>query len=272
MVLMHVADKLDDLPEGLRAKARQVDNKFHVPAGTDGFELEQTAGFRNTVASERERADRLASKLKMYGWRVDGEGKLTEGEDVIHVDVARDAIAKVKSGSLGEPRDIKAAREEIAREYKEKYEREKAQFDLQRQQDLAVVYENIVMREADAAVRANGGNDLTMQALLPTIKERVRVERTTDGKLYPAVYSPQGKQLISRKNGSSDPMGLAEFVATLREDPVFKPNFPSTRAGGSGATHASGGGSASGGGTNSDSSQELTGERAFAAMLEGNVA
>lgn len=250
MALYFVGDTLDDLPEALRPKHKIMDGKYQVPAGTDGYRPENADALRAAVSKEREGRKAAEKKLGVYGWHVDDEGNIREkAEGAIDPDVARDAIGKVKSGRL-EGKDGKALEEairEAKKEYEAKYAADKAALDVDRREIDAELVETFILREGEAAIKAAGGDDKTVKALLPILRQRAKVEKGQDGKRRAFLYDENGKQLISRKSGSADPMQLGEYVGLLRDDSVYRPNFPLTRAGGSGANHTTGG-SATGGG------------------------
>ncbi len=54
MAFRIVADKSEELPEGLRAQAKQVDGKFVVDSLPEGWEIGDTVGLRKFLSEERD--------------------------------------------------------------------------------------------------------------------------------------------------------------------------------------------------------------------------
>lgn len=251
MALTIVADTQKELPEALQAKAKQVDGgKFAVAVGTDGFNFENTEGLRSTVSKEREGRQKAERKLKVYGWHVDDDGNMRESaEGAIDPDLARDDRTKVKAGKLEtkEPREVEDLRKELVATFKSKTAQMEAEFTERDGKKDAQLRKHIIERDAEDAIRKVGGDENTIKVLGDVIARAARLELNARGEYVPVLYE-NGKQLISKRSGSADPMGILEFVSTLKEDKAYKVNFPLTRPGGSGADHT-GGGSAAGGGT-----------------------
>lgn len=250
MAVYIVSDKVEELPPALAKQARLDGSRYWVAEGTEGFKVENAEGLRNAVATERKHREAAERIAKKYGWSIGEDGTIADRDGrAIDPELATELIGKHKAGKLeanGAAKDTAKAIEEMRAEYDAKYARDKAELDLERKEMQAQLHEEFIQNRGREAIKAADGDDKTVTALLGVIEKQARLEKGPNGKLRAVLYSPDGKQLISRKSGSADPMGLEEFAKTLREDPAYKRNFPLTRPGGSGASHTGGGSASSG--------------------------
>jgi hypothetical protein len=242
MVLRLRADKIDEIPEGLRPKAKDVAGGGYEVADLGGYEVEKVDGLRTALGNERQVRVKLRDALRAYGYTVadDGTIKAIEGE-AIDAQVARDALEKVRTGKLQSPEAI----EDFKRQFSEKLETERAEWRRKLSVMEKAVADEFVDREAMAQIKALGGNDATAKLIMPIVRLRTKVE-LTDGRVSAVALNDKGQPIISKKSGSTDPMGIAEFVATLKQDKDYASAWPVTTAGGSGGGHQTAGGSVQG--------------------------
>lgn len=227
MPIALVADSPEELPEALRATAKEQGGKWHVAALPAGFGVENIQGLKNALADER--TARKSAEAAAKRW-----AELPEDAEPGEVKKAFEAL---KAGTLKSSKDIedyKAALEgKMAAQIKAANEA-KAKADAQ----LARL---LVDGQLTQALAAHGfGRNAAL--LTPMLREKISVEDSGDGKRV-VLKDEQGRVLISKKPGNNDPMDIAEFVAGLREQPEFKPLCETKATGGTGGA-SQGGGSA----------------------------
>jgi hypothetical protein len=242
MPLTIVADKLDEIPESLRGSAKAEGQKFVISTLPEGTTIEDTRKLRGALQDEREARKNVARKLSAYGWSISDDGtKITETADgAVDPEIARQDRAAVKAGKVGSAKDP-AEIEQLRKDLTDKFERDRAAMLQENARLEAYVADQLIEREALSHIRATGGNDDTVKVMLPLIRARTKVERQQDGSARVLVFDERGKQAISKIQGSADPMGIAEFVKSLKQDRAYAVNWPGKPTGGSGGDHATGG-------------------------------
>ncbi|MBK8100555.1 MAG: hypothetical protein IPK26_25975 [Planctomycetes bacterium] len=224
MALTLIADSLDELPEAVRKDAAQANGKFAlaVPAG---WSVEDTKGLKKALQDER-------------GARSKAEQALASFEGIDDAKAAREALEKLRAGGLKSAADIDAFKASLEKKFGE----DRAKLEGQVKAYRGQLESELVERAAIAAITAKGGGK-SLRALLPLVKQATRVEHLADGKLRVTLVNEDGSPIVTKRSGSTDPMGVDEYVEVLRDAPDLKPLFDATSAGGSGA-HSQGGGSA----------------------------
>jgi hypothetical protein len=228
------------------------DGKYRPKVKADGgYSLERTQPLRDALAVERDARKKLTAQLRLYGWTVADDGKLAEGADgAIDPEIARDAISKVKAGKLigskdpAEIEELRATLNKKAATDREQFDRERAEFTRQREDD-------VILGVAEREIRATGGNDDTVKVMLPVIRARSRAEKDSTGKWRDIALDESGRPAVTKIYGSTDPMRISELTKQLKADRAYAVNWPGKAAGGSGANHSTGG-SGQGGPQNAD--------------------
>ena len=220
MPLRLLADSLDEIPEPFRDQAEKAGEGYGV-AIPDGHSVEDVAGLRNALEDERDRRRKLASRL-------------AEFDGIDNASDARRALEQLAAGTLKDSSEVA--------DYKAQLERKVAADIETKDRALQALEEQIKEHEfgaaaRDAIARHNGNSTL----LLPILKARSQWARAEDGKLSMRIVGDDGKEMLSRRSGSTEPMGLDELVTSLKADKVYMAAFNGSGVGGSGAHHASGG-------------------------------
>lgn len=244
MPLTITADKLDEIPEGLRESAKESQGKWVVSAMREGWAIEDISGLKKTLAEERKARKDYEAKLKDF-----------EGIDDPHT--ALDALEKLRAGGLKSSKEIEEFKKALEAKVAKDLQTANAERDSYRGQAEQLLVDSQLR---DALAKA-GANALGMEYLPDRIKARhVKVERDQSGKLSVQLLDRDGKQMISGKAGSGDPMTFAEFVTGLKSDASNAAFFNGSGAGGAGASsqHAGGVRAAQSQGNNL-SSRELLG-------------
>lgn len=247
--LKAVLGSLDSIPESLRDLYAKQENGSYLLQVEDvgGVRLENSDALRGALTNEREARKRVSARLSQYGWLVSEDGaRIVEGPDgAVEPEIARTSIAAVKAGRAvpsKDPQEIEDLRKQIT----DKAARDKAEMEEELRIGMEYVHQILVDDEIAKQVRASGGTDDTIKAMLPIIKPSVRVEKGPDRKPRVYIVDEKGTQRISKKYGSTDPMTIGEFVPTLKGDRAFAFAWPGKATGGSGADQPTGG-SATGG-------------------------
>lgn len=237
MAFRIVADKSDELPEGLRAHAKQEGDRWVVSSLPEGWGIEDVSGLKQTLSAERTQRKAVEKSLAAF-------------EGIEDAGAARQALEQMKAGSLKSAKEIDEFRKQLE---------EKVAADLAKKDQLTSgltkqLREIMVDKAITEAVAKENGN---LKLLLPVIRGAVKAETTADGMLAVAVVGEDGKELVSKAEGSTKPMGIAEFVTVLKAQPEYKAAFGGSGIGGSGAAHAAGGSSRAGNSSNLSSMELL---------------
>jgi hypothetical protein len=223
MALNAILDSLDGLSEDLASAYTEKDGRFYLDVTpVDGFSLEDVAGLKSSLAKERTNARSLS---KQY-----------EGIDA---EAARDALSRFEEIANWTP-DEKIAEQMAAREKQlhGKHQGEMARIMGESGDMRAQLEQHLVKSVAMQALQSAGGN---ADLLMPHIMGQTRME-LVDGKFVAQVVDDKGVPRVSMKQGSTDNMGIAELVESMRNAESFSPAFA-----GSGATGSGSAGSASAG-------------------------
>jgi len=220
MALQLVADSISDLPEALRETAKP-DGTRYVAQIPQGWAVEDVGGLRKALSDER--ANRKAAEARV---------KTFDGID--DAEAARDALERLRSGALKGSKEVdefKLALQAKVKADLDKLAAEKAALETQ-------LAETLIDRDAATAIARHKGKPAL---LTPVLRQRIRLETNGDGRRHAVVLGEDSKPMVSRKAGSTAPMGVDEFVEMLRDDADFRSAFDASGAGGSGAAHTAGG-------------------------------
>lgn len=216
-----VADTPEDLPEGLRAQAKQEGDKLVVSGLPDGWGIEDIGGLRNSLGEERTSRKALEKALKAF-------------EGIEDAAAARSALEQMKAGSLKSAKEL----EEFRKQLEEKVAADLAKKDQLAQGLTKQLREIMVDQAITEAIAKEGGN---LRLLLPVVRGAVKSETTADGTLAVTLVGEDGKELVSKVDGSTKPMGISEFVSGLKQHADYRAAFSGSGVGGSGASHTAGG-------------------------------
>lgn len=216
-----VADKADELPEGLRAQAKQVDGKFVVESLPEGWEVGDTVGLRLRLSEERTA-------------RKDAEKALAAFEGIEDAAAAREALQQLKAGALKGSKEI----DDFRKQLEAKVAADLAKKDATLGSLQGQLREQLVESAAQKAIAEAGGS---LKLLLPVVRSAVKAEVAADGRLSVVLVDETGKEMVSKVAGATGPMSISEFVGTLRESSDYKAAFAGSGTGGSGATHSTAG-------------------------------
>ena len=221
MAFRIVADKADELPEGLRAQAKQVDGKFVVDSLPEGWEIGDTVGLRKFLSEERTARKAAEKSLQAY-------------EGIEDAAAAREALSQLKAGALKGSKEI----DEFRKSLEAKVAADLAKKDATLGSLQGQLREQLVESAAQKAIAEAGGS---LKLLLPVVRSAVKAEVAADGRLQVVLVDETGKEMVSKVAGATGPMSIAEFVGTLRDTPDYKAAFAGSGTGGSGATHSTAG-------------------------------
>ncbi|MBB76521.1 MAG: hypothetical protein CMJ75_18610 [Planctomycetaceae bacterium] len=216
------------LPEALREFYTQNDSGAFVlqVKPTDGWALEDVGGLKNTLGQVATKRDELKRQLEAYGdLTPDAIAELQRNLESLKGATPADqveALVKERLGTSLQERD--AAHEKAMGELQEELQSREGQLS-----------GLIVDAEIDRAL--SGLEDLIdggAAILRPHVREAVRMAKRDDGQFIAQVVDREGQTRYSMKTGSTDPMGVSEFVGTLAEDAKFKALFRATATGSGG--------------------------------------
>lgn len=236
MTLYLQADKVEELPEKLRAGAKEVGGKYL--SGLGDFSVSDERALKSALAEERRIRKLQAGVLKDFGWSLseDGSEWAQQGLDPV---VAHDLHDKHKAGGLKSTKELDDFRSQL----QDKFARDSKDKDARIRTVEQQLAEQLVDREAIQAIQLHNGS---VKLLLPVVKNAARIERDADGRSKVTLVGDDGKILITTRSGSTDPMGFAEFVEGLKKLGEFKPAFSGLGVGGAGTTSQRGGAATAG--------------------------
>lgn len=236
-MLRIVADKIEELPEGLRSAAKQQGQTVVVDALPDGWALDDINGLKAAITTER-------------STRKDLERKMKDFEGIEDPAAAREALEAMMAGRLKSSKDI----EEWKKTAEAKFATDAAKIRTQTDGLTKQLRELMVDRAAMQAIVEAGGNP---KLLMPIVRNAAKAEMAEDGTFSVTLVDDSGKELMTRTSGSSAPMQFSEYVHTLRDSQEYKAAFAGSGVGGSGSNHAAGGSARSGNNNGPLSSMDL---------------
>lgn len=220
-----VADSLNDLPEGLRPAAKQSGEKFVVEALADGWAVEDVAALKN--AHERVMKERNEFRAV---------AKAFEGLDPAQAAAAREALEKLQAGQLKGSKEIEDWRASVEKKMAE----ERAKLEGKLNARTAALRDRMVKGELAPVVAKLGGSD-SMDAIMTLAQQYIRVEEDDAGNLKHSIVDASGSPRLTKKSGSSDPMGFDELIAEMRDAPSTRGLFKAYAASGTGGGSQTGG-------------------------------
>lgn len=236
MVLRIVADSLDELPDGLRATAKQEGAAFVVADMPDGWAIEDVAGLKSSVVTARKERDDAKKLAKAF-----------EGIDPEKAGDARDALEKLAAGTLRGSKEI----DEYKASLEAKFANDRSKSEVEKAALLDQVKHLQTTGELSPIIAAKGGGD-AIDAILTLAAAHIRYEQDDHGALKASLVSKDGSPLVTKKAGSADPMGFEEFVEQMREAPATRGLFRASATGGSGGGSQTGGSGRTAGNGNVD--------------------
>lgn len=237
MGILIVADSAEDLPEGLRASAKQTENgKYQVTSLPEGWGLENIKGLVKSLGSERGARKLLSDKLAEFGWKLSEAGDKWTAEGLNHEE-ARKAVEAMQSGTIKTNKDLDALKAQLAQAAEAREKGLLAERDA-----LFAELSERVTSDAALALTKHGANPESLELLVSLAKQRTKVEKGPNGKHRAVIVGDDGERLYSTKSGAAGAdMSFDEWAEKLRGTPGFKPLFQAKQAGGSGSSSQSGG-------------------------------
>jgi hypothetical protein len=216
------ADKLEELPEALRALAKEQSGKHAVAwdAMPEGWALDDVRALRKALQDERHNRSELEKKLRPF-------------DGIEDPAAARDALEKVKAGSLKSAKDIEDFKSSLTQKFDADMKSSRAETEKLRLANRELRFQGDVIGQI---AKAEGDP----KYLLPIVREMARWETNgSSGTEELKFYGPDGKVLMSQRAGSADAMNAEELMGVLQKE--YPAAFNRRDAGGSGASHATGG-------------------------------
>lgn len=223
-----VADTAEELAEPLRKIAKQENGKLVVEGLPEGFAVEDVKGLKNTVQTLRGENGTLRETVKAF-----------EAAGLTHEQAkeAAEALGKMKAGTLKSSTELDAWKKELETKFStDRTSLEKQLAEMRLREDAYVVDGPLAK-----IIAAKGGAD-ALDVISTYARRNIRVVREDGKPPSVVVVGNDGKTaLVTKKVGSTDPMGLEELIDVMRESPATKPLFRVQAAGGSGSASQSAG-------------------------------
>lgn len=185
-----------------------------------GLVLEDVSDLKASLSGARAERDKLKSKVDAFG-------------DLDPV-AARAAQAKLTElGDLSKLTNEQKTQEAIANlrtQMEGKSAAEKASYEATIRGLEANLHDEMIV---GGAARAMAGKVIHVRAMTPHIHSRLRTD-VVEGKRVVRVIDERGNVAITRKQGSTEPMGIDELVDILGADPEFAPHYAGKGSSGGG--------------------------------------
>lgn len=224
MALRIVADKLDEIPEGLREAAKQDNGLFTVAEMPEGWAVEDISGLRRVLSLELDKRKSLERTLKAF-----------DGIDPDKAGEAREALEKLAAGQLRGSKEIEEYKQQVER----KMATERQTLEEKLGKRTAELRERMIRGELAPVIAKLGGGE-AMDAILTLASQHVRIEEADDGTLRHSIVDRDGKPRITTKSGSGDPMGYDELIEEMRNASSTRGLFRASSTGGSGGASQTG--------------------------------
>lgn len=220
-----VADSLEDLPEGLRPAAKNEGGKFIVAELGQGWAIEDVAALK--AAHERVLKER--NEFRAVAKAFDGIAPEAAAE-------AREALEKLKAGQLKGSKEIEDYKSAVEKKMAE----ERAKLEARLNARTAALRERMVQGELAPVIARLGGGE-AMDAILTLAKQHIRIEEDDAGNLKHSIVDASGSPRVTKKSGSSAPMGFDELIAEMRDAQSTRGLFKAPATGGTGGGSQTGG-------------------------------
>lgn len=214
MPVIITADKPEELPEGLRPAAKDIDGKFVVEKLPEGWGVDNVGAYRQKLTKAEQDAKRREDRLAQY--RKDEQGNLWEPDEI---KAAFEEAQKLKA-----ERDKAPNLDEIRRQYSAEYEKQwrprwetekKRADDLDSQLDRMLLQSEI--NDVLAQTRPKDGKAELLQSLLLT---QFAVDRS-NGKRAVRVRSSDGFVPGNDEDGFMKPLTWALNVLKTKHADLF---------------------------------------------------
>jgi len=221
MALKAVLEKVDDLPESVRAFYQEKEGKFVLDVeSVDGFALEDVAGLKSTLGKELTRRKQLEKDFAKF-------------KD-IDPDKAREALVRLEE--LGNIDPLKEADKIVDQRLKaatgQLVEKHTKELDVERARSarLQKAFEATLIDQAATAALAEAKG--SVELLLPHVQRHTRVRELDDGRHVVEVIDKDGTVRIGNSKG--DPMTITDLVQEMKKSDAFGRAFDGTGQSGSG--------------------------------------
>lgn len=224
-MLRIVADKAEDLPEGLRSIAKLEGDKLVVSELAEGWAIEDVSGLKKALGIELDKRKQLERQVKAY-----------EGIDPSSAAEAREALEKLKAGQLRGSKEIDEYKSQVEKKMAEERAALQAKLDAR----TNALRERMVRGELAPVIAKLGGGE-AMDAILTLAAQHIRIEEDAEsGLLKHSIVDRDGKTRLTKKSGSPDPMGFEELIEEMRSASATRGLFRAMATGGSGSNSQTG--------------------------------
>ena len=199
-------------------------NKFVLNVEpVEGWALEDVRGLKAVMSDRTERHKQASDRLAAYG--------------DITPESAKEAFEKLSAlGEFGDKKKLDERLSSMTSQVEKKYQTEVTK--KQEEINLLTATVSKVLIDGEAArILADPKVKGSYPLLIGVIRQWTKVERDEKGGFALKVVDPEnGTPLLSQQQGNNGPMGLEEFITSLRNKPDYQMAFAGSSATGSGAT------------------------------------
>jgi hypothetical protein len=232
MPVIITADTQEELPEGLRAVAKEADGRFVIDKLPDGWGVDNVGAYRQKLTQAEKDAKRRDDRLK--GYAKDDKGTLWEPEEI------RAALAEVEQ--LKSARDKAPNLDEMRKSYERDAEakwRPKYEGEAKRVAELDSDLDRTKMDAVVGQILAEAGakDDASAQLLQIAMRDRFVIDKS-DGKRVVRVKQGDGYMTGTDEDGYCSPKTWVNSYLKMTYPALFRGDDQS----GAGASGTSGAG------------------------------
>lgn len=189
----------------------------------DGWGLEDVKGLKTVLSDRTERQRQASERLAAYG-------ELTPEQ-------AREAVQRLEAlGDMGDKKKLDERIAQMTGQVEQKYTSKLAEKE-NAIKGLTDTVSRLMIDGEAARILADPKVKGSFALLIGPIRQAVKVDSDGQGGFALKIVDPKtGTPLLSQQQGNNGPMGLEEFILTLRNSQEFAPAFAGSGATGGGAT------------------------------------
>lgn len=189
----------------------------------DGFGLENVAGLKSALGTERERATNFERMVKGFGDYTPEKIRSLSEE-----------LSTLKGANKDVDSQVEARLKTAVSDIEKKYNGEKERMTVRETALLTNLRDAMIVQQARAELAQHALDKEAVQVLLPHALEELDL-REEDGRFNVVVRGKDGTPRISQKMGDNSRMTVTEYVAdVMRNDARFKRLFKGTSSSGGG--------------------------------------
>lgn len=214
--------EFNGLSDDLKKEYSLQNGKYQLDVtAVGGFELRNTENLRSALQKERSKREDFEKKLKDF--------------DGLDVEAARGAMTALEDLKKSKGDELKTALESQTKEIHKKYQKEVETLKTEKDRYSKALQRSMVDDQVMKALGKLPLKEGSTDFILSKMKGDGALKFVDDGQTFGVrVVDPEtGMERITQKSDSSGPMGLGEYVESLKDDAAYSLFMRSPNASGS---------------------------------------